>query len=73
MPVTPTENGCDDQEPTSVPSASVTATLTVDTTIMANSDGEVEYTNPPTPSGIMLEARLASNGTKNSLNKSVDM
>ena len=73
VPVTPTENGCDDQKPTSVPFASVTDTLTVDTTIMANSDGEVEYTNPPTPSGIMLEARLASNGTKNSLNKSVVM
>ena len=51
-------NGCDDYEPTSLPSASVTATLAVSTKITPNADGDLEYLNPPAPTGITLTPRL---------------
>ena len=57
VPVTP-GGGCDDDEPTSVPSASATATLAVDTRITPNADGDLEYLNPPAPTGITLTPRL---------------
>ena len=57
MPVRPGD-GCDDDEPTSVPPASVTATLAVDTKITPNADGDLEYLNPPAPTGITLTPRL---------------
>ena len=47
-----------DYRPTSVPSASVTATLALSTDIFANSDGNLEYLNPPAPTGLTLETRF---------------
>ena len=56
-------NGCDDYEPTSVPSASVTATLAVSTTITPNADGDLEYLNPPAPTGLTLDPRFSPKNT----------
>ena len=52
--------GCDDYRPTSVPSASVTATLAISTDIFPNSDGDLEYLNPPAPTGLTLTSKLSS-------------
>ena len=52
--------GCDDYRPTSGPSASVTATLALSTTIVRNSDGDLEYLNPPAPTGLTLTSKLSS-------------
>ena len=52
--------GCDDYQPTSGPSASVTATLALSTTIVRNSDGDLEYLNPPAPTGLTLTSKLSS-------------
>ena len=62
VPVGP-GNGCDDDEPTSVPSASVTATLAVDTKITPNAEGDLDYLNPPAPTGITLTPRLSYHHT----------
>ena len=53
-------SGCDDYRPSSVPSASVTATLALSTTIVRNSDGDLEYLNPPAPTGLTLTSKLSS-------------
>ena len=51
--------GCDDYRPGSMfLSASVTATLTISTDIFLNSDGDLEYLNPPAPTGLTLETRF---------------
>ena len=51
--------GCDDYRPGSMfLSASVTATLTISTDIFPNSDGDLEYLNPPAPTGLTLETRF---------------
>ena len=51
--------GCDDYRPGSMfLSASVTATLAISTDIFPNSDGDLEYLNPPAPTGLTLETRF---------------
>ena len=51
--------GCDDYRPDSMfLSASVTATLAISTDIFENSDGDLEYLNPPAPTGLTLETRF---------------
>ena len=51
--------GCDDYRPGDMqPQASVTATLTLSTDIFPNSDGDLEYLNPPAPAGLTLETRF---------------
>ena len=51
--------GCDDYRPGSMfLSASVTALLTISTDIFPNSDGDLEYLNPPAPTGLTLETRF---------------
>ena len=51
--------GCDDYRPDSMfLSASVTALLTISTDIFLNSDGNLEYLNPPAPTGLTLETRF---------------
>ena len=51
--------GCDDYRPDSMfLSASVTALLTISTDIFPNSDGDLEYLNPPAPTGLTLETRF---------------
>ena len=51
--------GCDDHRPGDMqPQASVTATLTLSTDIFPNSDGDLEYLNPPAPAGLTLETRF---------------
>ena len=59
-------SGCDDYRPTSVPSASATATLAISTDIFPNSDGNLEYLNPPAPTGLTLEPRLIGYRNDNS-------
>ena len=56
VPVTPAQ-GCDNNRPTSLPSATVTATLATSTEISRNSDGDFEYADPPAPSGLSLTPR----------------
>ena len=58
--------GCDDYRP-STPSATVTATLALSTDIFPNSDGDLEYQDPPTPTGLTLETRLAGYRSDNSV------
>ena len=51
--------GCDDYQPDNMfLSASVTATLAISTDIFENSDGDLEYLNPPAPTGLTLETRF---------------
>ena len=51
--------GCDDYQPDNMfLSASVTATLAISTDIFENSDGDLEYLNPPAPNGLTLETRF---------------
>ena len=51
--------GCDDYRPGDMqPQVSVTATLTLSTDIFPNSDGDLEYLNPPAPTGLTLETRF---------------
>ena len=52
-------SGCDAYRPTSGPSASVTATLAISTDISPNSDGDLEYLNPPAPTGLTLTSKLS--------------
>ena len=51
--------GCDDYQPgNTFLSASVPATLAISTDIFPNSDGDLEYLNPPAPTGLTLETRF---------------
>ena len=51
--------GCDDYQPDNMfLSASVTATLAISTDIFENSDEDLEYLNPPAPTGLTLETRF---------------
>ena len=59
--------GCDDYRPGDMqPQASVTATLTLSTDIFPNSDGDLEYPNPPAPTGLTLETRFRGRPSDNS-------
>ena len=59
--------GCDDYKPGDMqPQASVTATLTLSTDIFENSDGDLEYLNPPAPTGLTLETRFRGRPSDNS-------
>ena len=53
-------SGCDAYRPTSVPSAAVTATLALSADIFPNSDGDLEYHDPPAPTGLTLTSKLSS-------------
>ena len=51
--------GCDDYQPDNMfLSASVPATLAISTDIFPNSDRDLEYLNPPAPTGLTLETRF---------------
>ena len=53
--------GCDDYKPGAMqPQASVTATLAISTDIFPNSEGDLEYLNPPAPTGLTLTSKLSS-------------
>ena len=59
--------GCDDYQPDNMfLSASVTATLAISTDIFENSDGDLEYLNPPAPTGLTLETRFRGYRSDNS-------
>ena len=52
------QGGCDDYEPTSVPSISATATLAISTDIFPNSGGDLEYPDAPAPTGLTLTTKV---------------
>ena len=60
-------SGCDDYQPTSVPRAMVTATLELDTVIVENSNGDLEYINPPAPTGLTLTSKFSGQSNAQSI------